>query len=271
MQGQLGLPFAGGKETRMESLRRAPSRREKTLSAPSGSISARHRGGTWARPTHHPHRSGNSGLVHVSFIYSSCSKWGWAVRGLNSGLTTRVPSLISSVLSVSTQATQVSPPPFPIGAPLPALAPTAPSSPVLPARPSLPGRAAEAKAPVGRGLPVQGAASSSRSPPRPLPLQLLVVFHGGGDFRDPQVVLAGRRRCPIPRSEQAPQEGRTDGRSADGRREEEPQRRGRARPLGGAWRRRRGASPTGPAPGARRAAARPEPFTCPPERVGPQS
>lgn len=93
----------------MESLRRAPSRREKALSAQSGSISARHRGGTWARPTHHPHRSGNSGLVHVSFICSSCSKWGWAVRELNSGLITRVPSLISSVLRVSTQATQVSP------------------------------------------------------------------------------------------------------------------------------------------------------------------
>ncbi|CAI9178690.1 unnamed protein product [Rangifer tarandus platyrhynchus] len=32
------------------------------------------------------------------------------------------------------------------------------------------------------------------------------------------------------------QEGRTDGRSADGRRGEEPQRRGRAQPLGGSWR-----------------------------------
>lgn len=47
----------------------------------------------------------------------------------------------------------------------------------------------------------------------------------------------------------------------DGRREEEPQRRGTAQPLGGACTFRPEAPPTGPAPGARRAAARSELLT----------
>ena len=90
--------------------------------------------------------------------------------GLNSALTTRLPSLVSSALSVPTQAIQLTPPP-PLPNPGPRSPPwrahRAPSSPVLPVRPSLPGRAAEAEALASRRLPGPGNARSSR-PPHPL-------------------------------------------------------------------------------------------------------
>lgn len=88
--------------------------------------------------------------------------------GLNSALTTRLPSLVSSALSVSTQAIQLPPQPLPNPGPRspPWCAHRAPSSPVLPVRPSLPGQAAEAEAPATRRLPGPGTARSSRLPPR---------------------------------------------------------------------------------------------------------
>lgn len=164
--------------------------------------------------------------------------------GLNSALTTRLPSLVSSALSVSTQAIQLTPPP-PLPNPGPRSPPwrahRAPSSPVLPVRPSLPGRAAEAEALASRRLPGPGNARSSR-PPHPLGRYLssswsssmagaasgILRWRGRAGGSAPCLEACGRGR------QAGRQEGRTDGRSADGRRGEEPQRRGRARLLGGA-------------------------------------
>lgn len=190
---------------------------------------------------------------------------GWAV---NSGLATCLPSSISRALSASIQTIQVSRPLFP----LPTLAPTAPSSsPVLPARPSLLGRAAEAEAPAGRRLPGQGAArlSCPHSPavtspaPGPLPSRGRLLGSSGGAGPPKALPHTAKRAGAAGRKE-----GRTDGRSADGRRGEEPQRRGRARPLGGAWRLRPGPAHP-PRPRREEGVARREPLTCAPRASPP--
>lgn len=86
-------------------------------------------------------------------------------------------------------------------------------------------------------------------------LQLLVLFHRGGGFWDPQVVPARRRLCPIPRSVRAQQEERKEGPTEGARTEGGGRSRsGAAGP--GHWAGRGGsarAPPARPAPGARRA------------------
>ena len=165
--------------------------------------------------------------------------------GLNSALTTRLPSLVSSALSVSTQAIQLPPPtPSQSGAPFPAL--VRPPRPLLP-RP--PGQALAARPGRGGGGPSHPPAPRARhgpllppphpppplavtSPaPGPLPWRGRLPGSSGGAGRPEALPHASKRAGAAGR-----QEGRTDGRSADGRRGEEPQRRGRARLLGGAWR-----------------------------------
>ena len=190
--------------------------------------------------------------------------------GLNSALTTRLPSLVSSALSVSTQAIQLTPPP-PLPNPGPRSPPwrahRAPSSPVLPVRPSLPGRAAEAEALASRRLPGPGNARSSR-PPHPLGRYLssswsssmagaasgILRWRGRAGGSAPCLEACGRGR-QAGRKEGPTEEVRTEG---GGR-----SRSGAAGP--GCWAGREGSAPghrPGPAPGARRAVAEPERLTC---------
>ena len=120
--------------------------------------------------------------------------------GLNSALTTRLPSMVSSALSVSTQAIQLTPPP-PLPNPGPRSPPwrahRAPSSPVLPVRPSLPGRAAEAEALASRRLPGPGNARSSRPPHRlPSSRHGLVHMDTGRQRRLPSRENLIREACP---------------------------------------------------------------------------
>lgn len=103
--------------------------------------------------------------------------------------------------------------------------------------------------------------SATRPPPRPLPLQLLILFHRGGGFRDPQVLLADERLCPISRNvEGSRKEDTTDGRS-----------RGRKEPrTEGGRRSRSGASKCIHWAGRGGSAWRPRPQTSPPARGGPR-
>lgn len=200
-------------------------------------------------------------ILHFSFIYSCCSNWEWATWGLKlwshnlSSLrgiscTERLYSNTSTSPPLSSQSGPLSPPRRPL------LSPPLPSQP----GPRQPGRAAEAEAsagrrPLGHRLPVQGAARSSRPPPRPLPLQLLVLFHRGGAASG-ILRWCWRTGGSAPYHEtcgQSRKEGTTDGRSR-GRKDgggAAAARRGPATGRGGAAPPE--APPTGPAPGARRA------------------
>lgn len=164
----------------------------------------------------------------------------------------------------------MSSPPFPVGAPSPrsgahfSLLPCPPSQ----ALAAGPDRAAEAEAPIGHRplghpLPAQGAACSSRPPPPPTRLHgrylssswsssiagRLPGSSGGAGGSEALTHTAKRA------GEAGRKERRTEG-AEDGRRKEEPQRRGEAQPLGGACTFGPEAPPTGQALGARRAVAR---------------